>query len=82
MSAVTNKQLLKELLKALDDMDYFNIYPSRTELRRYIQEGVSDEFVQREVFPNWQHNKTELTDPVGAYKDLRENPRWPYHEEA
>lgn len=91
MAVVTNKQLLKELLKALDDMDYFNIYPSHTELRRYIQEGVSDtdkirkilsdEFVQREVFPNWQRNKSELTDPVLAYKDLRENPRWPYHEE-
>jgi hypothetical protein len=87
MTNVTNRQLLSELLKALENMDFFNLYPSKSDLRRYLAEGVSDtdkirvilreELVQRELFPNWQRNKDKLDDPVAAYKDLRSNPRWP-----
>ena len=91
MVVVTNKQLLGELLTILKNMDFFSLYPSRRELQSYIHEGVSDtdkirrilrdEYVQREVFPNWQKNKDKLDDPVQAYKELRLNPNWPNAKE-
>ena len=90
MVVITNKQILGELRVLLKEMDLFTLYPSKTELRRYIDEGVSDtdkirlilrdEVVQREIFPNWYENKDKLSDPVQAYKDLRMYPEWPLPE--
>jgi hypothetical protein len=84
---MTNKEVLASLLASLKGMDFFALYPSRRDLKNYIEQGVSDtdkirrilrdEMVQREIFPNWQANRDKLDDPVEAYKNLRQNPNWP-----
>lgn len=87
----TNKELLTDLLAFLKGMDFFILYPSRHDLKNYIEQGVSDtdkirrilrdEMVQREIFPNWIANRDKLDDPVEAYKNLRQNPKWPKTDE-
>lgn len=91
MAVITNKQILTELRTLLRDMDFFTLYPSKNDLRNYLEEGVSDtdkiravlrdEIVQREIFPDWHANKDKLADPVQAYKDMKNNPNWPRTEE-
>ena len=88
----TNKELLADLSAVLRGMDFFTLYPSKLDLKNYIEQGVSDtdkirrilrdEIVQREIFPNWASNRDKLDNPVQAYKDLRRNPSWPATDEA
>lgn len=88
---ITNKELLADLVALLNSMDFFTLYPSRSDLKNYINQGVTDgdkirrilrdEMVQREIFPNWADNRDKLDDPVRAYRDLRQNPSWPETDE-
>lgn len=74
---VTNNIILAELLKVLEDMDYFRIYPSRQKLKVYLGQASSDgdkirtilrdEYVQRELFPDWEI----VTDPMQRYLQVR-----------
>jgi hypothetical protein len=88
---MTNKEVLADLVSSLKAMDFFALYPSRRDLKNYIEQGVSDtdkirrilrdDMVQREIFPNWAANRDRLDDPVQAYRDLRQNPDWPETDE-
>ncbi len=88
---MTNNEVLGDLRAFLKSMDFFTLYPSRKDLKNYIDQGVSDgdkirrilrdEMVQREIFPNWAQNRDKLDDPVSAYKDLKSNPNWPKTDE-
>jgi len=77
---VTNKIILSHLLKALDDMDFFALYPSRRSLQTYLKNAVSDsdkirailkdDIVQREIFPDATLSGKEVDDPIKAYRTL------------
>jgi hypothetical protein len=74
---VSNKVILKELLKFLDDFEFFTIYPTRAPLQKYLKVAMSDgdkirailrdEYVQRELFQDWQRLSDEAIDPVAHY---------------
>ncbi len=76
-----NKTILAELEKFLADADFFAIYPTKMPLRRYIQDAVSDtdkirsilrdEYVQRELFTDWQTVQDQQLDPVEHYRKNR-----------
>lgn len=70
-----------DLLKLMDDIDYYNKYPTRRYLQEYIDrestiEGkvraiLQDGLIQRELFPNWLTERHTITDPLDHYLKSR-----------
>ncbi len=79
--AVSNSVIIAELLQFLDETDFFTLYPTRAPLRQYLKDAVSDgdkirailrdEYVQRELFPDWEQVKDKPIDPVEHYRRVR-----------
>ena len=75
--AVANKTILAELEAFLRDTEFFTLYPTRQPLQRYLRDAVSDtdkirsilrdEYVQRELFPDWENIKDKPIDPIEHY---------------
>jgi hypothetical protein len=75
-----NSDLLRELLKALDDMSYFALYPSsqlRTVLSDASTDGdriraiLRDRDVQEYLFPDFKEKQGKILDPRAHYISLR-----------
>lgn len=79
--AVPNSVVIAELESFLNETEFFVMYPTREPLRRYIRDAVSDgdkirailrdEYVQRELFPDWELVKDTPIDPVQHYLKVR-----------
>jgi hypothetical protein len=75
--SVPNSVILKELMKFIDEAEFFTLYPTRAPLKRYLKVAVSDgdkirailrdEYIQRELFTDWQRLRDEHIDPLGHY---------------
>lgn len=69
-----------KLLKLMEDIDYYNRYPTRRYLQEFIDrentiEGkvraiLQDSLIQREVFPNWLMERNNIKDPLEYYLKL------------
>ncbi|MGH9857774.1 MAG: hypothetical protein ACRD4B_08020 [Acidobacteriota bacterium] len=71
-----------KLVKLMEDIDYYNKYPSR----RYLKESISrentiegkvrailqDSLIQREVFPDWISRSHSVNDTLEYYMKLNE----------
>jgi hypothetical protein len=78
---VANSIIIAELEKFLGDTDFFALYPTRASLQAYLRDAVSDgdkirailrdEYVQRELFPDWQSGGEPLLDPLQYYLQIR-----------
>lgn len=78
---VANSVILAELEQFLADTDFFALYPTRASLRTYLRDAVSDgdkirailrdEYVQRELFPDWPSASGEMQDPLHYYLRIR-----------
>lgn len=75
-----NVQLMRELLKVLDDMSYATVYPSSRLLETIrrastdtdrIRAILRDRDVQEYLFPDFKEKNGEFNDPRGHYIALR-----------
>lgn len=79
--AVPNSVIIAELEKFLNETEFFTLYPTRNTLRNYLRDAVSDgdkirailrdEYVQRELFPDWNEVKDLPINPVEHYLKVR-----------
>lgn len=79
--AISNRVILAELESFINETEFFTLYPTRDSLRRYLRDAVSDgdkirailrdEYVQRELFPDWEKVKDLPIDPVEHYIKVR-----------
>ncbi len=79
-----NQVILAELMQVLEDMDYFNIYPTRKSLRQYLKRSVSDsdkirvilrdEYVQQYLYPDLPMVQDKINhDPVHYYLEFKQS---------
>jgi hypothetical protein len=71
-----------KLAQLMEDIDYYNKYPSRSYLKEFIDrentvEGkvramLQDSLIQREVFPNWISKSNTVSDVVEHYFKINE----------
>lgn len=71
-----------KLVKLMEDIDYYNKYPSRKYLQNSIDhedtiEGkvraiLQDSLIQREVFPDWISRSHSIDDTLEYYLKLNE----------
>lgn len=76
-----NNELIQELTAFLEDTRFFDMYPSRQTLKSFLADSTSnsdkirailrDEFVQRELFPDYETWKETVVDPVDHYLAVR-----------
>lgn len=69
-----------KLVQLMEDIDYYNKYPSRRYLREFIDrektiEGkvramLQDSLIQREVFPDWISKSYSINDTLEYYLKL------------
>ncbi len=73
--------LMKELEEHLREVDFFTVYASRRRLKRFLEISVSnpdkirailsDEYVQRDLFPDYKTWVNTTEDPVDHYLSVR-----------
>lgn len=77
-----NAQVIKELLQVLEDMNYYDIYPSSSLKLRLsdastdgdrIRSILRDTAVQEFLFPDWKEKKDKIFDPISYYVQLRKS---------
>jgi hypothetical protein len=71
-----------KLVKLMEDIDYYNKYPSRRYLQDFIDredtiEGkvraiLQDSLIQREVFPDWMSRDHSVNNALEHYLKLQE----------
>ncbi len=81
MKKVENSVLIAELMGFINQVDFFTIYPTRTRLQKFLRDSVSDgdkirmilrdEFIQRELFPDYDSWSRGMQDPVEHYLAVR-----------
>ncbi len=72
-----------KLIKLMEDIDYYNKYPSRKYLQEFIDredtiEGkvraiLQDSLIQREIFPDWLSRSHSIDNTLEHYLKLNEN---------